>query len=135
VWVEVPPSFDPQGLQEGYSYQYSGFGLKVGSPRTCVCSWKIRRWFWWFDFCRGFMGTYGYHAPSDRTDRPSDRPSDRLYPIRQVPTYPIFCAVKATILGHMLAPFWGWIGWVLGGVQDGFSGHLEPPEIRQKFAY
>ncbi len=43
------------------------------------------------------------------TVRPSDRPTEHT-PIRQVPTYPILCAVKATILGHILAPFGGGLG-------------------------
>ena len=45
-------------------------------------------------------------GPSEPYISGAPRGSDRTYPIRQVPTYPIFCAVKATIFGHILAPFW-----------------------------
>ena len=38
------------------------------------------------------------------------RAVQQQYIIRQAPTYLIFCAVKATILGHVLAPFGGGLG-------------------------
>ena len=46
------------------------------------------------------------------------RAVQQQYPIRQVPTYPIFYAVKATIL-HV-GTIWGWIGWVVGGFKTVF---------------
>ena len=38
----------------------------------------------------------------------------------KVPTYPIFCVVKATILGHILAPFGGGLGGFYGGLRRFF---------------
>ena len=47
---------------------------------------------------------------SDRpTNRLTDHPTEHT-PLDGGPTYPIFCAVKATILGHILAPFWVHLG-------------------------
>ena len=37
------------------------------------------------------------------------RPTEHT-PLDGGPTYPIFCAVKATIVGHMLAAFWVHLG-------------------------
>ena len=63
-----------------------------------------------------------------------DHLTDRLTeytPLDGGPTYPIFRAMKATILGHILAPFWVHLGVVWGALRR-FSGHLGPPEIRPK---
>ena len=67
----------------------------------------------WVSLSRLLQTRPGLHAP---------RAVKQQYSIRQVPTYPIFCAVKATILGHILAPLGGGLGGFWRGFRRFFCG-------------
>ena len=80
----------------------SFYGTKAG---VCRSSWELNSPVAKPDVGAGPLGA-GLFRP---TVRPSDRPSDRLKSSKIQFAFnkvgPIFCAVKATIMGHILASF------------------------------
>ena len=69
-----------------------------------------------------------------RSEKKLHRAPTEHTPLDGGPTYPIFCAVKATILGHMLAPFGGGLGGFEGGLRWFFYGSWASWNS-SKFAY
>ena len=91
--------------------------MLLGGPQISLCVKKLPSMYKYSYSCAIGKSTISGEPQTSKisgkstTDRLTIRPTEHT-PLDGGPTYPILCAVEATILGHILAPFWVHLGMV-----------------------